>query len=406
MLNKQSSFIFFISILLLVIVAFNQPLTINSNDAITHCQDHAPLLAKNLDPYIEENISYNDPPFNYHPVLIPIVKGVCSEIFFQGWETFYPFLLIINALLALKLFSYVSKDSLFSIVFYLTACNAFYLTYKSGNLSSFSFSFFLLSFYLFINKKFSLAGFVYGFFSVFRLFPYLVPLLLLLNWRKKSFRDFSFASLSTFLFTSLYSFTTNKDLFLNWANRTIFDTVVPPTFLQNISNSKSISPGYNSLDIGLLSVLNDISDHATIINFGNYIYQKLGIVFLLIYALAISVLIINLLLLILKQTNWEEEKVFLFTYLLFLSINFYFNKYYVVELTFVLGIIYTYYEEIKWVMLLIFGVVIQILVLLDGFEILVDIASGVMTIAGLIVIYFYKKKEEKLHQEKSIEETY
>ena len=173
-----------------------------------------------------------------------------------------------------------------------------------------------------------------------------------------------------------------------------------------MSNSKSISPGYSSLDIGLLSVLNDISDHATIINFGNYIYQKLGIVFLLIYALAISVLIINLLLLILKQTNWEEEKVFLFTYLLFLSINFYFNKYYIVELTFILGIIYTYYEEIKWVMLLIFGVLIQTLVLIGGFGILVDIASGVMTITGLIVIYFYNRKEEMLHQEKSIEEIY
>lgn len=393
MLNKQSNFIFFISILLLVIVAFNQPLTINSNDAITHCQDHAPLLAKNLNPYVEENISYSDPPFNYHPVLIPVVKGVCSDIFFQGWETFYPFLLIINALLALKLFSYVSKDSLFSIVFYLTACNAFYLTYKSGNLSSLSFSFFLLSFYLFINKKFSLAGIVYGLFSIFRLFPYLVPLLLLFKWRIKSFRDFSLASLSTFLFASLYSFTANKDLFLNWVNRTIIETVFPPNLLQNMSNSKSFSPGYSSLDIGLLSVLNDLSDHATIINFGNYIYQKLGIVFLLIYALAMSVLIINLLLLILKQASWEEEKVFLFTYLLFLSINFYFNKYYVVELTFILGIIYAYYEEIKWVMLLIFGVVIQILVLIGGFEILVDVASGVMTIAGLIVIYFYNKKE-------------
>ena len=403
MLNKQSSFIFFISILLLVIVAFNQPLTINSNDAITHCRDHAPLLTKHLDPYVEENISYSDPPFNYHPVLIPVVKGVCSEIFFQGWATFYPFLLVINALIALKLFSSVSKDSLFSIVFYLTACNAFYFTYKSGNLSSLSFSFFLLSFYLFIKKKFSLAGFVYGFFAIFRIFPYIVPLLLLLKWRTKSFRDFSLASLSTFLFASLYSFTTNKDLFLNWVNRTIYETIVPPTLLQNMSNLKSISPGYNSLDIGLLSVLNDVSDHATIIIFGNYIYQKLGIIFLLLYILAISVLIVNLLLLILKQTSWEEEKIFLFTYLLFLSINFYFNKYYIVELTFVLGIIYAYYEEIKWVMLLIFGVVIQILVLIDGFKILVDIASGVMTIAGLIIIYFYKNKEELLHQEKFIE---
>ena len=402
MLNKQSSFIFFISILLLVIVAFNQPLTINSNDAITHCRDHAPLLTKNLDPYVEENISYSDPPFNYHPVLIPVVKGVCSEIFFQGWATFYPFLLVINALIALKLFSSVSKDSLFSIVFYLTACNAFYFTYKSGNLSSLSFSFFLLSFYLFINKKFSLAGFVYGFFAIFRIFPYIVPLLLLLKWRTKNFRDFSLASLSTFLFASFYSFTTNKDLFLNWANRTIFETVIPPNLLQNMSNSKTLSPGYSSLDIGLLSVLNDISDHATIINFGNYTYQKLGIVFLLLYIIAISVLIINLLLLILKRTSWEEEKIFLFTYLLFLSINFYFNKYYIVELTFILGIIYAYYEEIKWVMLLIFGVVIQILVLIDGFEILVDVASGVMTIAGLIVIYFYNKKEEMLHINKNL----
>ena len=402
MLNKQSSFIFFISILLLVIVAFNQPLTINSNDAITHCRDHATLLTKSLDPYVEENISYSDPPFNYHPVLIPVVKGVCSEIFFQGWATFYPFLLVINALIALKLFSSVSKDSLFSIVFYLTACNAFYFTYKSGNLSILSFSFFLLSFYLFINKKFSLAGFVYGFFAIFRIFPYIVPLLLLLKWRTKNFRDFSLASLSTFLFASFYSFTTNKDLFLNWANRTIFETVIPPNLLQNMSNSKTLSPGYSSLDIGLLSVLNDISDHATIINFGNYTYQKLGIVFLLLYILAISVLIINLLLLILKRTSWEEEKIFLFTYLLFLSINFYFNKYYIVELTFILGIIYAYYEEIKWVMLLIFGVVIQILVLIDGFEILVDVASGVMTIAGLIVIYFYNKKEEMLHINKNL----
>lgn len=405
MLIKQSNSILFISILLLVIVSFNQPLTINSNDAVTHCRDHAPLLEKNLDPYAKENISYNAPPFNYPPVLIPLVKGVCSEIFFQGWAIFYPFLLILNALVAFKLFSSVSKDSLFSSAFYLTACNAFYFSYKSGNLSSLSFSFFLLSFYLLVNKKFSLAGLAYGFFAIFRIFPYIVPLLLLLKWRTKNFRDFSLTSLSTFLFASLYSFTTNKDLFLNWANRTIFETVIPPSLLQNMSNSKSISPGYSSLDIGLLSVLNDLTDHATIINFGYYTYQKLGIVFLLLYILAISLLIINLLFLILKRTSWEEERVFLFTYFLFLSINFYFNKYYIVELTFILGIIYAYYEEIKWVMLLIFGVVIQILVLIGGFGIFVDIASGVMTITGLIVIYFYNRKGEMLHEDKSREEV-
>ena len=317
-------------------ISYVQPQTITSNDAIIHCEIMAPTIRNELNPYVHENLAKSDlrvekkdsvsnTPFNHIPTLNALLLTLCNETQIN-WLTLYPYFLLFTFSLVIVFISKISSQPLHYSILFLSIGNGMYQSIRSGNLSSFSFLFLILSCYLVYKEKYFIGGIFYSIYCLYRITPLIVIILMLFfitNLRAKKFLlGFSSVFVTSILFSGLFQTVLLKD----WVLRVLLPESISNRFNESLSAGRQVL-GDN--------IFGDYFDIPSVINFIHFINKSslpLAIGFSILFIYSSYRLFSSI-----DRANFNLETLIILN-ILHLVITPYFRSYHIIELSFIITI--------------------------------------------------------------------